>query len=197
MVQWHVASDHGWLGILSRPHCSREDEPGVEAIGTCVHKRRTLNTWLCSGTSAGTFTCPAGPYRNCRGEAGTKSEPKWYFVPVSKKGPKVDPTFRISLIFFSRGSSPPLNCNRNHEWWGDFSHLVKIEKMRFLGIWRYKIELRFWLDFNFEISNTKRWQIAFATTSIVHSLAPLGTKLLGRPAQSVIESQYLKGSWLF
>jgi len=27
------------------------------------HKRRTLNTRLSSGTSAGTFTCPAGPYR--------------------------------------------------------------------------------------------------------------------------------------
>ena len=29
------------------------------------HKRRSLNTWLSSGTSAGTFACPAGPYRKC------------------------------------------------------------------------------------------------------------------------------------
>jgi len=36
------------------------------------------------------FACPAGPYRNCRGEAGTKNEPKWYLVPVQKKGPKFD-----------------------------------------------------------------------------------------------------------
>jgi len=36
-----------------------------------------------------------------------------------------------------------LNGNRNPEWWGDFSHLVKIEKIKFLGISRYKVELRF------------------------------------------------------
>jgi len=29
------------------------------------HKQRTLNTRLSSGTSAGTFACPVGPYRNC------------------------------------------------------------------------------------------------------------------------------------
>jgi len=36
-----------------------------------------------------------------------------------------------------------LNGNRNPEWWGDFSQLVKIEKIKFLGISRYKVELRF------------------------------------------------------
>jgi len=70
---------------------SREDEPGVKAIRSCVHKQRALNTWLSSGTSAGTFACPAGPYRNCRGEAGTKNEPKWYFVQIQKKGWKINP----------------------------------------------------------------------------------------------------------
>jgi len=77
--------------ILSRPGRSGDDEPGVEAIGSCVQKRRALNTQLSSGTFAGTFACPAGPYRNCRGEAGTKNEPKWHAGPVQKKGPKVDP----------------------------------------------------------------------------------------------------------
>jgi len=91
VVQGHVASDHGWLVILSIPGRSGEDEPGVEAIGSCVHKRRALNTRLSSGTSAGTFACPVGPYRNCRGETGTKNEPKWYFVPIQKKGWKIDP----------------------------------------------------------------------------------------------------------
>jgi len=76
---------------MSRPGCSGEDEPGVEEIGSCVHKRRALNNRLSSGTSAGTFACPAGPYKNCRGEAGTENETKWQFVPVQKKGPKVDP----------------------------------------------------------------------------------------------------------
>jgi len=82
MVQGHVASDHGWPVILSRPGRSGEDEPGDEAIGSCVHKRRAFNTRLSSGTSAGTLACPAGSYRNCRGKAGTKNELKWYFVPI-------------------------------------------------------------------------------------------------------------------
>ena len=37
-----------------------------------IHKRRTLNTRLSSGTSAGTFEVSAGPYINCSNEAGTK-----------------------------------------------------------------------------------------------------------------------------
>ena len=57
-----------------------------------------------------------------------------------------------SWLSFSRGSGPPLNGNRNPEWWGDFSQLVKIDKIRFLGISQYKIELRFWLDLNSEVS---------------------------------------------
>ena len=58
------------------------------------HKRRSLNSRLSSGTSAGTFTCPAGPYRNCRGEAGTKNGPNWYFVPFKKGVRKLILTFR-------------------------------------------------------------------------------------------------------
>ena len=54
------------------------------------HKRRSLKTRLSSGTSAGTFACPAGPYRKCWGEAGTKNEPNRYFVPDRKNGPKID-----------------------------------------------------------------------------------------------------------
>jgi len=45
-----------------------------------------------------------------------------------------------------------LNGNRNPECWGDFSRLVKIEQIRFLGISRYKVWLRFWLDLNSEVS---------------------------------------------
>jgi len=51
------------------------------------------------------------------------------------------------------------NANRNPEWWGDFSQLVKIEKLKFLGISRYKFELRFWLNLNAFVSHgtTSNW----------------------------------------
>jgi len=65
VVQGQVASDNGWLVILSRPSGSRGDEPGFEAIRGRNHKRRTLNTQLSSGgTSAGKFVVSAGPYRH-------------------------------------------------------------------------------------------------------------------------------------
>ena len=77
--------------VLSGPDCSGGDEPGVEVIRGCVHKRRALNTRLSSGTSAGTFAVSAGPYINYRNEAGTKNEPETNFVPVQKKECKIDP----------------------------------------------------------------------------------------------------------
>jgi len=54
------------------------------------HKRSSLSTRLSSGTSAGTFACPAGPYRKCWGEAGTKNESNRCFVPDRENGPKID-----------------------------------------------------------------------------------------------------------
>ena len=39
------------------------------------YKQRSLNTRLSSGTSTGTLASPAGPYRKCSGEVGTKNEP--------------------------------------------------------------------------------------------------------------------------
>ena len=77
--------------ILSRPGHSEGEAPGVETIGGCVHKRRTLNTRLSPGTSAGTFAVSADPYINYRDEAGMKNEPDTYFVPIQKKGWKIDP----------------------------------------------------------------------------------------------------------
>ena len=76
--------------ILSGPGRSGGDEPGVEAIGGCVHKRRALNTRLSSGTSAGTSAVSAGPYRNYHAEAGTKNEPDTFFVPIQKTVSKID-----------------------------------------------------------------------------------------------------------
>jgi len=46
------------------------------------------------------------------------------------------------------------NGNRNPEWWGDFSQLVQIEKIKSLSISRYKVELRLWLDLNSEESRS-------------------------------------------
>ena len=44
------------------------------------------------------------------------------------------------------------NANRIHECWGDFSQLVKIEKIKFLGISWYKLELKFSLNLNSSVS---------------------------------------------
>jgi len=85
-----------------------------------VHKRRALNTRLSSGTSAGTFACPAGLYRTCRGEAGTKNEPQWYFVPIQKKGWKIHPHVSNlkSRWFFFRTVHVPLRINLWPLRWG-------------------------------------------------------------------------------
>jgi len=68
------------------------------------HKRHTLNTRQSSGTSAGTFAVSAGPYIHYCAEAGTKNEPDTFFVPVQKKGWKIDPhVSNILADFFFRG----------------------------------------------------------------------------------------------
>ena len=77
--------------LLSGPGRSGGDEPGFDAIGGCVRKRRALNTRLSSGTSAGTFAVSTGPCRNYQAEAGTKNKPDTFLVPVQKKGLKIDP----------------------------------------------------------------------------------------------------------
>jgi len=77
--------------VLSGPGRSGGDEPGFEAIGGCVHKRRALNTRLSSGTSAGTFAVSAGPCRNYQADAGTKNEPIRFLYQHQKKGWKLDP----------------------------------------------------------------------------------------------------------
>ena len=73
-------------------------------------KRRSLNTRLSSGTSAGTFSVSAGPYRNYHAKAGTKNEPWHVFGTISKKGLEnrlshFEP--KNSWLSFSRGSGPP------------------------------------------------------------------------------------------
>ena len=56
---------------------------------------------------------------------------------------------QISVVFCTDRSvedatqNAELNGNQNAEWWVDLIQLVKIEKIRFLGISRYTAELRF------------------------------------------------------
>ena len=52
--------------------------------------KRPLNTGLSSGTSARTFAVSAGPYMNYCAETATKNEPDTFFVPVQKKGWRID-----------------------------------------------------------------------------------------------------------
>jgi len=60
----------------------------------------------------------------------------------------------VPLLVEDETRNAEWNGNRNLEWWRDFSQLVKIENIKFLGISRYrdKVELRFWLDKNSEVS---------------------------------------------
>jgi len=95
VLQGQVASDHGWLVILSGPGRSGGDEPGFEAIRGCVHKRRALNTRLSSGTSAGIFAVSVGAYRNhYQAEAGTKNDLTRFLYQFKKRVGKSILTFR-------------------------------------------------------------------------------------------------------
>ena len=91
-------------------------------------KRRSLNTRLSSGTSAGTFAVCAGPYRNYHSNAGTKNEPGHVFGTISIKGlenwsSRFEP--KNSWLSFSRGSGPPL---KRFEIWA--THVIETPKPR-------------------------------------------------------------------
>jgi len=47
------------------------------------------------------------------------------------------------------------NANQNPEWWRDFSQQVKIGKVKFLGVSRYKFKLRIWLNLNSSVFRDK------------------------------------------
>jgi len=110
VARGQVASDHGWLVELSRPVRSGGDKLSRRSeVGNT--KRRSLNTRLSSGTSAGTFAVSAGPYRNYHANADTKNEPWHVFGTISKKGlenrsSRFEP--KNSWLSFSRGSGPSL-----------------------------------------------------------------------------------------
>jgi len=79
------------------------------------HKRRTLNTRLSSGTSAGIFAWLAGPYR-LLGQSMYEKRTKLVFCTRSKKGSENRSSLfepEISRISFLRGSGPPLRWIRS------------------------------------------------------------------------------------
>ena len=57
------------------------------------HKRRTLNTQLSSGTSAGAFACPAGPLWNYLSKHVRKTNWTGILCKIQKKGPKIGPSW--------------------------------------------------------------------------------------------------------
>ena len=64
------------------------------------------------------------------------------------------------------------NADRNPEWWGEFDQLVKIEKLKFLGISRYRFELRFWLNLNSSVSRGTNSNLFFGFEFEVDSNLP-------------------------
>ena len=98
-----VASDHNWLVILSRPGCtegltvvtvaplfskgtsqvSRRSEVGN-------HKRRTFNTRLSTGTSAGTFAC-ATCLKEIEPRQVRKTNRTGILYQIRQKSPKIGP----------------------------------------------------------------------------------------------------------
>jgi len=83
--------------IASKPGSSPPERPGLDNI---TNQPLSDATCLCTTASStlsyrfkekmsprgGTGASTARPYKNCKGEAGTKNEPNWYFVPDQKKG---------------------------------------------------------------------------------------------------------------
>ena len=98
-------------------------------------KRRSLNTRLSSGTSAGTFAVSSGPYRNYHSRAGTKNEPWHVFGTIPKKGlenrsSRIEP--KNPWLSFSRGPGPPLRPGLKgfdaSSWYG------QLRRSRFCGL---------------------------------------------------------------
>ena len=75
------------------------------------HKRRSLNTRVSSGTSAGSSLVPRGLTENAEAKQVRKTNRTDILYQIAKKwsenrSSRFEP--KISLISFSRGSGPPL-----------------------------------------------------------------------------------------
>jgi len=116
-------------------------QPWSEAKCTCNTASSTLSCLFQQkerdkaevSTSAGTFACPAETYRNCRGEAGTKNEPNWYFVPLQKNGSESRCShfeLKISLISFFKRFMSNLQCSKLPDFW--WAQKMLLKKFSFL-----------------------------------------------------------------
>jgi len=91
VVQGHVASDHGSLVILSRPGRSGGDEPGVEAIGGCVHKQRATTPGYLLALLRELSHVPRGLTEIAEAKQVRKKNQSGILYQIQKKGLKVDP----------------------------------------------------------------------------------------------------------
>jgi len=88
VVQGGVASDHGWIVILSRPGHSGEDEPRVEAIGSREpwtahsHWQHPAIFWHFCGN----FRMSRGSLQKLQRRNRHEKRPKIVFCTRSKKG---------------------------------------------------------------------------------------------------------------
>jgi len=115
VVQGHVASDHGWLVILSRLRRSREDEPGVEAIRSCVHRRHPSTPGYLLALLRELLHVSLGLTEITETIQVRKTNKRGILYQFSKRVRKSILTFRTwNLVdFFSRGSGPFLRVDLN------------------------------------------------------------------------------------
>ena len=91
VLQGHVASDHGWLSTLSGLGRSGGNEPDFEAIGGCVHERRALTPGYLLALLRELSQCPRALTEITKPKQVRKMNLTHFFVPVQKKGWKIDP----------------------------------------------------------------------------------------------------------
>jgi len=107
--------------VLSRPGRSGGDEPGVEAIGGCVNKRRALDTRLSSALLRDLSNVPRGLTEIAEAKQVRKTNQTGILYQFKKRGPKVDPHVSNDLVdfFFERFRSVGLGIsqtNADSQW---------------------------------------------------------------------------------
>jgi len=88
-----------------------------------------------------------------------------------------------------------LNGNRNPEWWGDFRQLVRIEKIKYRGILRYKFKLRFLFTLNLQLTKiSPPFRISITILFSISSLIFHGTGCM-RVLQKMFHDRVSTEGW--